>query len=243
MSTQAGEIIVHAFREGNFVAVGAESTAEELVEAIPRLNSLLFTLLGEDIGAELRDWLVPQTQAATVNARFPLTPLTDATSATPYAYVPDNVRLLVTITDARTVYLPGVPSDGARVAVVDVGSSAVNLSLHGNGKLIGGAALLADTPANLHGKEWMYRADLGNWVELERITSAEDTLPFPEEYDDYFITGLTIRLWSRMRGADPVPEGIIARNADILARMQKRYNMRTRPRSLAELRQIMQKAP
>lgn len=240
MST-AGEIIVQAFREGNFTPVGAASTAEELTEAIPRLNSLVFALLGEDVGEELREWTVPQAWSPAQEERHPLTPLTGETTTVPYAYLPENVRVNVTITGTRTLYLPGIPSDGARFGVNNIGSSGVTLTLHANGRLIAGAAQLSGTPASFHGRSWMYRADLGNWIELVQLVNSASEIPFPEEYDDFFVTGLYMRL-ARRFGKEVSPE-IAQRNESMLARIQRRYKARERPLSAAELREYMRRAP
>lgn len=242
MST-AGDIISQSFREGNFTAVGAAPTVAEIAEALPRLHGLVFALLGEDVGEELRDWTVPQTWPSDQEPRHPFTPLsenpTDTTAA--YAYVPENVRINVSITSTRTLFLPGIPREGSRFGVNDIGSGAVNLTLNANGRLIDGAASLIANPSTLHGRTWFYRSDLGSWTELLPIADSTDEIPFPEEYDDFFVTGLTMRLSTRF--GKQVPEEIVARNASMLARIQRRYKPRARPLSPAELREIMRKAP
>jgi hypothetical protein len=54
MSTLVSEIIVQAFREGNFIAVGESTTAEELAEAVPKLNNFLNSLFGIELGEQFR---------------------------------------------------------------------------------------------------------------------------------------------------------------------------------------------
>lgn len=240
MSSTAGEIIVQAFREGNFVPIGHTSTAEELTEAIPRLNNLIFALFGNELGQEYRDWSVPNTWTAPQEQRHPLTPLTESVSSTPWAYPPHSSRLLVSVTTPRTLYFPAAPADGARMLFADIGSTA-NVTLHGNGRLIEGALSVVDTPAALDGRSWFYRADLANWIRLERITDAADELPFPEEFDDLFITGLCMRLGIRF--GKPTDPRIEARYADMLARVVKRYREDSTPKSAAELRTILRTTP
>lgn len=42
-------------------------------------------------------------------------------------------------------------------------------------------------------REWFFREDLGTWVRCTPLTIT-DELPFPREFDDFFITMLAIRL-------------------------------------------------
>ena len=42
-------------------------------------------------------------------------------------------------------------------------------------------------------QEWFYRADLGQWVKLSALTEI-DNLPFPDEFESFFILLLAMRL-------------------------------------------------
>ena len=240
MGTTAGEIIVQAFREPNFTPIGHTSTAEEMTESIPRLNNVLFALFGKELGEEFRDWPVPTAWPVAQEQRHPLTPLTETTSTTPWAYPPQNMRILLSITDPRTIYFPAYPSDGAQMMLVDVGSTN-NPTLNGSGRMIEGALTLTATPAALNGRRWFYRADLSNWVKLEKIVDANTQLPLPEEFDDLFVTGLAIRLAPRF-GIEIAPS-IAERHADMLARITARYKESARPKSAAELRALLRTTP
>jgi hypothetical protein len=46
---------------------------------------------------------------------------------------------------------------------------------------------------NSDNRQWMYRADIGQWVKITTLLYT-DAIPFPQEFDDYFITMLAMRL-------------------------------------------------
>jgi len=109
-------------------------------------------------------------------------------------FVPKNTRLMLNLDSAVQVYLPPDPNDGTRFAVIDVAGalSATNLTVNGNGRNIEGVSTLVLNEDGM-AREWFYRADTGNWVRTTPLIEG-DTAPFPEEFDDFFITMLAIRL-------------------------------------------------
>lgn len=236
MSTLVSEIIVQAFREGNFIAVGESTTAEELAEAVPKLNNFLTSLFGIELGEQYRDWYAPSVHDPVAPLRFPLTPTgTGETSAEPWAYPPPNVRLVLSFVLASTLYFPAMPSDGARMALVDVGSLA-DVTLSGNGRRIEGVATLTAPPAELNGRKWLYRADLGNWVRLN-VLAAGDAVPLPPEFDDLLVCGLAIRMAPRF-GVTIAPT-TIELYTDMLGRLKKRYKQSERMPTAMEMRNMM----
>jgi hypothetical protein len=102
------------------------------------------------------------------------------------------------------------------MAYADVGA-AVPITLHGNGRLIQGVPSIEGQGGT---RRWLYRADQGNWVCLERL-QMNSYMPLPQEFDELFICGLIIRLSPRF-GITP-PEYVAACYADSLSRMKKRY--------------------
>lgn len=244
MSTLTSEIIIQAFREGNFTAVGESTTAEELAESVPRLNNYIRSLLGFEVGEVLREWYVPGEWDPAAPLRFPLTPTADGeVSAEPWAYPPTNTRLVVRVDRAHTVYFPANPMDGARMAYVDTGSTSP-VTLHGNGRLIEGAPSITGAPgaqlpasaaAELAGRSWLYRSDLGDWIRLIDLTPT-DPVPLPPEFDDLLVTGLAMRLAPRF-GVD-IPEMIVARNGDMLGRLKKRYKQSERIPTSMDMRTL-----
>lgn len=70
--------------------------------------------------------------------------------------------------------------------------ASVPVSLDANGRTIEGTATITLDQNGMF-REWFYRADLGDWV---RLTEKADTdeMPFPADFDNFFITLLAIRL-------------------------------------------------
>lgn len=216
MSTLVSTIIQQAFREGNFIAVGEVPTADEVAEAVPRLNGFISSLFGFELGEQYREWAVPSAQDPAV----PLRTLPQAqTGSTAWAYPPANSRLLVALTTAQTVYFPAMPSDGARMALVDAASVA-GMTLHGNGRLIEGAASLVGFPSSFNGRKWLYRADLGDWIRLGVLVE-EDEVPLPPEFDDLLICGMAVRLAPRY-GVE-ISSATTSLYMDMLERLKQRY--------------------
>jgi len=233
--TVMSEIIVQAFREGNFVALGEDTTTEELAEAVPRLRNLINAVIGFELGELQRDWYVPQIHDPEAPIRFPLTPTgTGGEAALPYQFPPSNVRLLVKVTEVRTLYFPAHPFDGARISFLDMGSTAA-VTIDANGRLIEGEASLTEAAAVFHMRTWFYRADRGEWIVLTNLQS-DDTMPTPPEFDQLWITGLAVSLAPRFQVQ--IQEQTTATYADMLSRLKKRYKQSERLPSAVEMRQL-----
>lgn len=234
MSTLVSAIIQQAFREGNFIAVGEVPTAEEIAEAVPKLRTFIASLFGIEVGAQFREWYVPSFPDPAAPLRYPLTPTgTGEATAEAWAYAPANTRLMLAISSPSTVYFPAAPNDGARMALVDVGSTA-NVTLQGNGRKIEGELSVIAAPSTLNGFTWFYRADLGDWVLLEPELVEDDPVPLPPEFDDLLVCGLAARLAPRF-GVE-ISSTTAACYADMLERLKKRYRQSERMPSNAEPR-------
>jgi hypothetical protein len=199
--TSAVSIIQAAFREGNLIAVGVSPTTPEQNEALDKLNRLVRGLLGYKMGENLSDWLAPQPQrTAPVAANYPQAPLCNDATSNIYLYPPNNRRIVYGGT-TLTVYLPQSPNPGSQMAVVqgsgagDGGQVGDVLTLNGNGRTIEGAAtqtFIFASPA-FTPQRWFYRDDLADWVLVEDMELG-DELPYPSEFDDFFICALSKRL-------------------------------------------------
>jgi hypothetical protein len=187
--TLVSAIISDAFRESNRVAAGTSPNAALLAEALTLLNRIVASVMGWEVGENLHQWPIGTTGYET---------LPQGTDPALWAFPPPNSMLACNLTSAQTIYLPQQPSDGTRIAVQDLQSNfaTYNLTLDGNGRQIEGAATLA-LATNALNRSWFFRADLGNWTRFTELASI-DTFPFPTEFDDYFITMLTLRLAPRL---------------------------------------------
>lgn len=188
--TTASGLITAAYRESNLISLVATPTTNEQTEALNRLNPLVLSTIGSEAGNELTDIQIGGTydQSSSVTT-----------------FIPANSRLALNLSAATTYKLNPLPLDGERVAIADAAANlnTNNLTLSGNGRRIETAASVTLNTASLS-RQWMYRADLGNWVRLTDL-ALSDAMPFPEEYDDYFIVSLALRLNPR-HSASLAPE-------------------------------------
>lgn len=209
--TLASEAIQRAHRESNLIAAGASPTTTQAAEGLVLLNNILTATLGFAAGEELTDINIggEHDQAWTTND-----------------YIPQNARLVLNLTSSRTLNLHPSPYEGQRVAIVDTGGNlaTANLTLDGNGRRIE-SATTAVLSTNSLSREWFYRADTGNWTRLA-VLSDSDSLPFPGEFDDYFIILLAMRLNPRFGRQLAVESSAWLQSTS--ARLEARYR-RPRP--------------
>lgn len=194
--TLISSIITDAFRESNIIPLGASPNANQSTEALRLLNALFSAVYGDEVGENLADWPL-----GSYGRQY-----TDLLPSSYELTHPQlNRRLLASNTEALTVYLSPDPQDGSRMAVIDPQArlATVPIVLDANGHTIETVATVTLNTASLS-REWLYRADLGDWV---RLTSkiASDEMPFPADFDTFFITALAIRLDPRYgRQMDPL---------------------------------------
>lgn len=177
--TLASSIILDAYRESNLIPLVSSPSTAQVTEALRRLNGLLLSTVGNEAGNDLVDLNID-------GAFDELTVVAD--------WVPINARLVLNLTASRSISLDPYARDGQRLAVVDILGNLATfpLTLDGNGRLIEGAdTLVLDEDALV--AQWMYRADIGSWVRIAGLEE-DDEIPFPGEFDDYFITMLAMRL-------------------------------------------------
>lgn len=181
--TILSDIIQQAYRDANLVPIGTDTTTTaEKAEALKRLQVIILSVLGQEMGEGLQSFPIGDNNVTT--SWVPTVP----------SYIPLNTRLVCNLTAAQTVYLHPDPQDGSRVALVDASGNfaTYNLTLDGNGRTIDGSATdVRDTDSET--AQWFYRADLGDWTPVEPLVAA-DEMPFPVEFDDLFIIMLAMRL-------------------------------------------------
>lgn len=184
--TLVSDIIFSAYRDANNVSINATLSPAEQSQGLQRLQSLVASVFGNEAGENLRDWPLGNYGRS---SEFQF----DASAL--WVNRPRiQARLLATAEEARTVYLPESPDDGSRIGLIDPYARLATypVTLNGNGRTIETAATLTLNTNSLS-RIWFYRADLGNWA---RVTTLESTseMPFPLEFDDYFIISLAMRL-------------------------------------------------
>lgn len=215
--TLVSEIITSAFRVNNLVGVGETPTAIEQAEALTRLNSIFKSVLGFEVGEQLVDIPLDLSKAYQ-NSRFmDYPPICDVT------HPPTNTRLIAGSDSAQTVFLVPQPDDGARMAILDPLSvlPSAPVTLNGNGRLIEGQPTLTLTSITEE-RVWMYRADKADWTLLSPINNLLAEMPFPEDFDDYFIQKLSVRL-APSYGVNTRPE-----SASWFSEMEKKIRARYR---------------
>lgn len=214
MST-ASEIITQAYRESNLIAISKSPKEAEQTEALARLNVLISGVLGQGVGENLADWHV-----GTENIEGGL----PGWGAYEWSRPRQNVRLLVSSSEAQTIYLPPAPDNGARIAVIDVlGNFATrNFTILGNGRLIEGAQSVTLNTDGIT-RSWLYQADVAQWMRVESL-ELESEMPFPSEFDDIFITKLAMRL--NPRYGRKVDQQTVQAMNDGLTSLQARYRQR-----------------
>lgn len=187
--TTVSSIISDAFRLTNLTAVGKDPTTDQQTEALRHINRIVKSVFGLEVGENLAEFPVGNSGYSRP-AGYP------GFQNTPDGnwIIPKNIRIMLNNTQPLTLYLHPAPDDGTRVAVLDVkGSLATNpVTINGNGRNIDGAtSTILNT--NSLSVSYMYRADLGGWVKYASLALV-DTFPFPEEFDDFFIIMLAMRI-------------------------------------------------
>lgn len=211
--TLVSSLIRDAYRESNIVALKQNPTTEESAEALGRLQVIVNSVYGFEVGEPLSDWPV-----GLEGVQFPTEIVWNEEM---WRRPVINVRLIAASATAQTVYMPANPFNGSRVALIDPANrlAAAPLTINGNGRTIEGSQNFV---ANTNGltKMWLYRADTGNWTPLTPMALV-DQFPFPDEFDDYFVTHLAMRLNPRY-GRSMAAESLEALNRG-LVRLQAMF--------------------
>lgn len=185
--TVISSIITDAFREGNILPLGKAPNTNQATEALRLINGLFSSVYGDEAGEGLVDWPL-----GNFGRESPAYDLAYTDQAIDHPTI--NRRLIAVNDEAKTVYLSLYPQDGARMGIADPFGrlATVPVILDANGRTIEGSASIT-LDVNGTFREWFYRADLGGWVRLSQLTDA-DEMPFPADFDNFFITLLAMRL-------------------------------------------------
>jgi hypothetical protein len=185
--TLISSIIADAYREANIIPLGRAPNANQVTEALRLYNALLNAIYGDEAGETLVDWPLGAFGNETPNYVFPYTDFA-------VTHPTINRRLIATATAPKTIYLTPCPQDGSRMGIADPFGrlAAFPVTLDANGRTIAGAATLVLNTNGLF-REWFYRADLGQWVQLTQKLETDEN-PFPADFDNFFIILLSLRL-------------------------------------------------
>ena len=187
--TTVAQIIDDAFRVSNLVGAGRSPTDVEKTEALRYLSRIVKSTFGNEAGEAFTN--VP---VGSEDIERPVGyPWYDTIPDNDW-FVPENIRVMANVKETVNLYLNPNPDDGCRFALIDVAQSLENfpINVYGNGRRIEGqkAIVLNQNGTN---KEWFYRADTGNWVLYTPLELTAE-FPFPEEFDDFFIITLAMRI-------------------------------------------------
>lgn len=177
--TLVSSIISDAYRETQLTVLGATPTANEITEALNRLNSIILSTVGNEVGDGLDELNIGGTYDQSILCS---------------SWVPDDARLMLNLAADTTFLLDPSPYEGQRLSIVDISNNLAtnSLVLDANGRLIESAETLTLSTDGMT-RQWLYRSDIGTWVKIVTLISS-DEMPFPADFDDYFITVLAMRL-------------------------------------------------
>lgn len=199
--TLVSDIILDAYRESNLVSINATPTTAEQTEGLRLLSRLRFSVLGNEAGENLKAFSVGGNNIKSPTG-FPYQPYIKD----PNWYIPDNSELILNLTSALTLSLNPTPGDGAVFSIVDASSNLAtyNLTILGNGNTIENSI---SRVFNINGytRQWQYNMRTANWEYIALTLALSDAWVYPQEFDDMFITMLSMKLNSRQgQPADPL---------------------------------------
>ena len=183
------QIIIDAYRQSNLLSIGESPSLAQQDEGLRYLNRIVKSVFGNEAGDPLEVFPVGRNHINRPSGY----PWWDTTPDNDW-FIPKNTRIMLNLEEPVDLYLHPEPDDGSRFAVIDASENVAtfNTTVYGNGRLIEGSFTQVLNEDGVD-KEWFYRADLGNWLLYAPLTVDID-FPFPEEFDDYFITLLAIRI-------------------------------------------------
>lgn len=193
-------LIQAAFRESNYIEQGATPTDGENTEALRLLQSLVDSLMGSTVGIKYRPWHIPSPfNTAPDNRRYPaLTDSPNAKAVKDLDYPPIQSRVILRNSAVQTLYFQAQPLDGSIMSIVDAGFTA-NVTLDANGMFFGttGNTRTEVIEPRSEGRnptrEYVFREDTASWNQTSALTLGGE-MPYPSQFDDYWITGLALRL-------------------------------------------------
>jgi hypothetical protein len=210
------DIITGAYRESNVTSLASPTpNANQIAEALTLVNRMVSATYGYEVGNPLVDWPVGYQQDWDLIPNW---------CSDDWVRLDSNIRLLALIDTPQTLWMPHEPTDGARILLADPQGllPTAPITLNAHTRAIEGQIEITISETGEYA--WFYRGDLGQWVRLGPITDITAQFPFPDEFDDYFITYLAMRLNPRYgRAMDPSTQGQMER---ALGKLRARYRQK-----------------
>ncbi len=223
--TLVSDIILDAYRRSNLIALGQTPSANQTAEALRYLNRIVKSVFGNEVGEKLEAFPVGRHNIQRPEGY----PWYDTVPDNNF-YFPPNVRAILNLDDNTHVdlYLTPEPTIGARFAYNFMNpGSGQTATIYGNGRYIDGSDTVS-LDGSVTEAEYLYRDDLASWVKYAPIISA-DTFPFPSEFDDFFITSLSLVLNPAYgQQLDPQAKAVYQRSA---GQIRARYHQELPQRS------------
>lgn len=201
-------LITSAYRESNFVSQSTTLTADEQSEGLALLQGLVLSMPGLLLGHKYKPWHLPwPNRTATKGGDHPAR-FDKAFDDRDVQYPPVNSRVVLRNQSPTTLYLREMPADGDLMQFVDAGFTG-DVTLDANGQYIGTSGVLTTEvlPTSVGGGNrlptvtLLYRQDIASWVRLDTLIAGAE-MPYPVEFDDFWITQLAMRLSPRF-GNEP----------------------------------------
>lgn len=211
-NTLLSDIINDAYRESNLTNINSTLTTLQQSEGLRLLLRLIASVYGNEIGENFESFPIGRVNVVSPGGYPP--PFPDS------RYMPLNIRVPLNLDAARTILLHPNPQDGSRFAVVDENSTVLNVTVNANGRRIEGNPTYNFTTVHSY-REWMYDAQTGIWNVVTPL-SPTDPMPFPVEFDDYFVIGLAMRLNPRYTQATQTES--VERFKDVSRKLKARYH-------------------
>lgn len=210
MALKSSDIITRAYRADNIIPLGKAPSTAEMAEGLQNYQMFVASLFGNDIGRLLQPWETPPAPTSRYPSRFPLYPENPSVAFINEEQIwrnpPPNSNIITNAAIGGSVYFPPTPSNGAQMALINVGADFVTnpLVLDGNGRLIEGAATLTISAAPTGPIVWFYRDDLANWVRVTDLAIDSDSI-LPSKFDDFMVCGMAVYI-SGTNGVTPPPD-------------------------------------
>ena len=222
MPSTVASIVLDGYRESNLITINDVLTTAQESEGFRRLQVIVAAVLGWDVGENLQDWPIGVLNVKRDHWPTPIPNYNYWTQNT-WQYPLQNMRLLLDHGEAQTIYLPQQPDNGARFEIIRVSQDLTTapITLDANGRKIEGVTSLLLNDNATANRTIMYDSGIAEWVRVIPLAT-DGNMPFPIEFDDFFITKLAMRLNPRYGRA------LAAESASALEEAQSQLNARYR---------------